>query len=92
MWICQCFNNQNLFLGFRKKLEKLSKQKNCELISEWQKSIINYLYWCVSTTPDDDSELVQARCMSLDNYVHDIHRRHCKKNSKMLTWKIAELW
>ena len=27
--------------GFRKKLEKLGKQKYCELVSELQKSIIN---------------------------------------------------
>ena len=48
------------------------------MISEWQKSIINHLYWCVPTTPDDDSELVQAKWLSLDNHVHDVHRRHGK--------------
>jgi len=36
--------------------------------------LANHLYWCVSTTPDDDSELVQAKWLSLDNHVHDVHR------------------
>ena len=44
--------------GFHKKLEKLGKQKNCEMVAEWQKSIINHLYWCVLSTPANDSELI----------------------------------
>ena len=34
------------------------------------------------TTPDDDSELVQAKWLSLDNHVHDVHRRHSTKFPK----------
>ena len=30
-------------VGLRKKLEKLAIQKGCELVGEWQKSIINHL-------------------------------------------------
>ena len=33
------------FLALRKKLEKVAKEKDCELVSEWMKSIINHLYW-----------------------------------------------
>ena len=39
--------------GFCKKLEKLGKQKSCEIVCEWQKSIINHLYWCVSSSSND---------------------------------------
>ena len=68
-----------MYTGFRKKLDKLGKQKNCEIVTEWQKSIINHLYWCVSSTPADDGELITAKWLSLDNHIHNVHRRHGKK-------------
>ena len=71
-----------LYTGFRKKLEKLGKQKGCELVCEWQKSIINHLYWCVSSSSNDDnddnSELVKAKWLSLDNHVHNVHKSTVK--------------
>ena len=75
-------NYIKMYTGFRKKLDKLGKQKNCEVISEWQKSIINHLYWCVSSSPADDSELITAKWLSLDNHIHNVHRRHGKKFPK----------
>ena len=36
------------------------------MVAEWQKSIINHLYWCVSSTPANDSELIKAKWLSLD--------------------------
>ena len=77
-----------LYTGFRKKLEKLGKQKGCELVCEWQKSIINHLYWCVSSSSNDDnddnSELVKAKWLSLDNHVHNVHKKHSKEFPKCL--------
>lgn len=58
--------------GFRKKLEKLGKQKACELVYEWQKSIINHLYWCISSSNNDDGN---AKWLSLENHVHNVHRK-----------------
>ena len=73
---------------FRKKLEKLGKQKGCELVCEWQKSIINHLYWCVSSSSNDDnddnSELIKAKWLSLDNHVHNVHKKHSKEFPKCL--------
>ena len=72
-------------IGFRKKLEKLGKQKGCELVCEWQKSIINHLYWCVSSSSDDDSsELIKAKWLSLENHVHNVHKKHSKEFPKCL--------
>ena len=68
-----------MYTGFRKKVDKLGKQKNCEVVGEWQKSIINHLYWCVSSTPADDDELITAKWLSLDNHIHNVHRRHGNK-------------
>ena len=63
---------------YRLSQEKIGKQKDCELVSEWQTSIINHLYWCVSSTNDDKSDLIKAKWLSLDNYIHNVHREHSK--------------
>ena len=72
----------NIRIGFRKKLEKIGKQKNCELVCEWQRTIINHLYWCVSSSNDDGSELIKAKWLSLDNHIHNVHRKHSKEFPK----------
>ena len=30
-------------LAFRKKVEKLAKEKGCDLIGDWKKSLMNHL-------------------------------------------------
>ena len=40
------------------------------------------MYWCVSSTSANDGELIKAKWLSLDNHIHNIHRRHGKKFSK----------
>ena len=42
------FTSFNWFVGLRKELEAAAKQKDCNIIGNWQRSIINHLYWCVS--------------------------------------------
>ena len=42
-------------LGFWKKVEKLAKQKDCELVGEWCKSMVNHLYWCAMSTARNGS-------------------------------------
>ena len=41
-----------------KKLLKLSKYKDCELIAEWIKSIINHLYWCAASANGDNEQII----------------------------------
>ena len=67
-----------LFTGFRKKLEASAKLKNCEIIREWLRSIVNHLYWCVAST-DEDPEMIVAKWLSLENHIHNKHTRHQNK-------------
>ena len=69
---CNCYE----IVGFRKKLEALAKQKDCELVGQWQRIIINHMYWCVASTPDGSGELVKAKWLSLEHHIHNIHTRH----------------
>ena len=68
--------------GFRKKLDAAAKQKGCELIGKWRRSIINHFYWCVSSTPDGDTETILAKWLSVENHVHNKHRHKDKKFPK----------
>ena len=54
----------------------MSKQKDCQLVGEWEKSIINHLYWCVASTPNGESEIIRSKWLSLENHVHNIHDSH----------------
>ena len=65
-----------MYLGFRKKLDVLAKQKNSELVGKWGKSIVNRMYWSVASTPTGNSDLIKAKWLSLVNHVHNIHSGH----------------
>lgn len=41
-----------IVLGLKKKLLVLNKEKECEGLIDWIKSIINQLYWVSTSTPD----------------------------------------
>lgn len=62
--------------GLRKKIEALAKQKQCELVAKWQKSIINHLYWCVASTTDGNGDTIKVKWLSLDNHIHNKHTSH----------------
>ena len=57
-------------------MEALAKQKDCELVGEWQSSLINHLYWSVVSTPMDEGEVIKAKRLSLDNHIHNQHSDH----------------
>ena len=40
-----------IILGFHKSYWHWPK--NCELLGEWIKSIINYMFWCAMSTPNE---------------------------------------
>ncbi|XP_061190950.1 uncharacterized protein LOC133199083 [Saccostrea echinata] len=61
--------------GFKKKLLSLSKEKDCEHLREWIKSLENHLYWVPSSAPDDeDNELKWEKWTSITNHVQNIHK------------------
>ena len=51
-------------------MNALAKQKECDIIGKWEKSVINHLYWCVSSTTADDQTLLKAKWLSLVNHIH----------------------
>ena len=65
-------------------MNALAKQKECDIIGKWEKSVINHLYWCVSSTTTDDQTLLKAKWLSLVNHVHNKYSGHGKEFPKFL--------
>lgn len=52
------------FSAFGKKIDALAKEKDCELVGEWKKSLMNHLYWSAVSTPDGNENLIEAKWIS----------------------------
>ncbi|XP_073720047.1 uncharacterized protein [Misgurnus anguillicaudatus] len=58
-------------VGISKKLEALSKQKDCEKVKKWMKSINNHIYWTAATSTSGPDRI--AKWNAILNHVRDIH-------------------
>ena len=62
-----------MFIGIKKKLARLSANKELSIIGDWIKSITNHLYWCVASATDGDGEDIVKCWKSLMDHIGDIH-------------------
>ena len=69
---------ENVFSGFTKKVEALAKEKGCEDVRGWIKSISNHMYWCAASSEDQPGDLVVAKWQSIAHHVQNIHTGHGK--------------
>ena len=59
---------------FGKMIDKMAKEKKCELVGKWKKSLINHLYWSAASTTNGNGEVI----LSVDNHIHNKRRNHSK--------------
>ncbi|XP_039550333.1 uncharacterized protein LOC120495031 isoform X2 [Pimephales promelas] len=57
--------------GLSKKLEAISKQKDCEPLKKWMKSINNHTFWTAASSTSEPERI--AKWNSILNHVQDIH-------------------
>ena len=79
-----------LSIGFSKKVDKVAKLKGCEVVGEWTHSMVNHLYWTITSTEDSDKQMVLQKWMSLLNHVHNVHRGHGKIFKKCSHGKLSK--
>ena len=70
------FSHGAFVLAFRKKVEAVAKLKDCELVGQWRKSLVNHLYWCTVSTPSGNGDEIKAKWISMNNHIHNIHHGH----------------
>lgn len=65
------------------------KEKDCGIVGEWLKSIVNHLYWSAVSTPSGNSDVILAKWLSLDNHIHNKHSHSSKHFKKCLHRQIT---
>lgn len=54
-----------------KKVQKLSKNKDCALLKRWQRSIRNHVYWCATSSTSGPEKV--AKWTSVVNHLQNVH-------------------
>ena len=57
----------------RKVLTKLSKDKGCEMLSEWIKPCENHVYWSTSTTFSGNGLIILAEFKTFPSHIINKH-------------------
>ncbi|XP_069133572.1 uncharacterized protein [Argopecten irradians] len=71
-----CFDVWHVAKGLKKKLVALAKEKECDDLHRWIKSITNHLYWVASSTPDGNGDLMLQKWSSIGNHIQNLHDGH----------------
>ena len=56
------------------KLLKLAKEKECDELNKWIRSICNHMYWVAASTPDGNGPLMLEKWQTVANHVINVHR------------------
>ena len=59
-----------------KKVLKASKEKGCEILAEWAKSIRNHLHWCATSSKAVFSSLIEAKWLLFMRRVNNEYDEH----------------
>ncbi|XP_031172133.2 uncharacterized protein LOC116061900 isoform X1 [Sander lucioperca] len=69
--ITQYYDVWHIDKGMSKNIDKLAKEKDCEVVKKWQQSIRNHLYWTASSSKTGPEKV--AKWTSVINHIHNIH-------------------
>lgn len=89
MCVCQLIFIFFVLPALKKKLFKLSQDKQCTEIRDWMQSIVNHLYWCAISSPSGDGELIGDKWLSLSNHIVNEHHNHGGKFNDCLHGELS---
>ena len=76
--------------SIKKKLATVAKKKPCQALNGWVKSIINHLWWAVSTC-DGDETLLREKWYSILFHIQNKHKwSNCSKFHKCVHPRITK--
>ena len=70
------FDQWHIAKNITKKMFAASKQKGCELISDWIAAVRNHVYWCCTSTKEGFQTMILAKWKSLVQHMSDNHTGH----------------
>nr|XP_054597846.1 uncharacterized protein LOC107391876 isoform X2 [Nothobranchius furzeri] len=65
---CDVWRLQN---SISKRLAKVAKDKDCEVVKKWQRGISNHAFWCATSSSSGPERV--AKWTSVVNHMQDIH-------------------
>ncbi|XP_056608949.1 uncharacterized protein LOC130426283 isoform X2 [Triplophysa dalaica] len=69
--ITQFYDVWHLEKGLSKKLEHIGRDKDCQVVKKWQRSIKNHVYWTAASSKTAEERV--AKWTSMVNHIQDIH-------------------
>ena len=79
-WIRECQRDTKHFYDIwhvarsvTKKMLKVGKEKDCEIILSWIKGVRNHLYWCATSTKEGFGDMIFAKWYSFLKHVANKH-------------------
>ncbi|XP_057206770.1 uncharacterized protein LOC130564597 [Triplophysa rosa] len=69
--ITQFYDVWHLEKGLSKKLEQIGRDKDCQVVKKWQRSIKNHVYWTAASSKTAEERV--AKWTSMVNHIQDIH-------------------
>ncbi|KAG1936444.1 hypothetical protein F2P79_018498 [Pimephales promelas] len=75
--IPQFYDVRHLEKGLSKKLEKIGKDKDCEVVKKWQHSIKNHVYWTAATSKTPVERVAKWKSLVIRDplpYMKEIHK------------------
>lgn len=73
--IVHYFDVWHVAKNVRKKVEEISKRRDCAILHDWGQAVSNHLYWCAASS-GGDGELILAKWTSILRHICDIHIGH----------------
>nr|XP_055038016.1 uncharacterized protein LOC129425947 isoform X2 [Misgurnus anguillicaudatus] len=69
--VTQFYDVWHLEKGLSKKLEVIAKDKDCQVVKKWQRSIRNHVYWTAASSKTAEERV--AKWLSMVNHIQDVH-------------------
>lgn len=58
----------------KKELAKEALKDASGLVKKWIGALVTHLYWCATSTPDGNPDIIEAKYLSIVNHIANCHK------------------